>query len=226
MPETDPWSAFERDPGARLAVIVTLASPAEPMAHSYAGADTDRHQRLAQRARRRAAIARLQTGVLDRIHVSRREGYGAGSRAYVRVRDVFSAFPIMTLSVDAAGLQALLEDPRVESVVPEQPTPFALASSLPLLTGQPFGVPLSHDGSGQAVVILDSGVDSTHRAFTGRVVEEACFSRTLTSGGASSTTLCPNGAQTLGASPGMVGAGAAMPCTHHSLCDHGTHVAG
>ena len=68
-----------------------------------------------------------------------------------------------------------------------------------------------HDGTGQAVAVLDTGVQSDHPFLSGAVVAEACFS-----GGSD----CPN-AQT-----SQIGTGAGAPCSYASACDHGTHVAG
>jgi subtilisin family serine protease len=72
-------------------------------------------------------------------------------------------------------------------------------------------------GQGQAVAILDTGVDATHPFLAGRVVDEACFSTTSALEGSSS--VCPNGQAQ------QTGVGAARPCAA-SGCEHGTHVAG
>jgi subtilisin family serine protease len=67
-------------------------------------------------------------------------------------------------------------------------------------------------GKGVTVAILDTGIDTAHPAFTGRVVDEFCFSI---------NSDCPNG------SFFQTGAGAAAPCSWApNQCDHGTHVAG
>jgi len=72
-------------------------------------------------------------------------------------------------------------------------------------------------GAGQAVAILDTGVDAAHPFLGGRVADEACFSTTSAASGARS--VCPNGQSA------QTGAGAARPCTAAG-CEHGTHVAG
>ena len=66
------------------------------------------------------------------------------------------------------------------------------------------------DGTGRTVAILDTGIDTSHPMFAGRIVEEACFSLLAS---------CPD------ATSAMVGVGAAVPCTG-SGCGHGTSVAG
>lgn len=82
-----------------------------------------------------------------------------------------------------------------------------------------IGGPLAHSfgltGNGITVAIVDTGIDSNHPAFGGRVVQEACFSSNYPSQGASS--LCPSGGTI------EYGPGSAAPCP--GKCSHGTHVA-
>jgi subtilisin family serine protease len=77
-----------------------------------------------------------------------------------------------------------------------------------------------YTGTGQNVVIIDTGVDKTHPWLQGKVVNEACFA-TNTDG----TGACPNGSYAdYSAATGGV-PGSAAPCTYHWICAHGTHVA-
>jgi hypothetical protein len=73
-----------------------------------------------------------------------------------------------------------------------------------------------YDGTGTVIAVLDTGVDKTHPFLAGKVVEEACYSKTEPG---VSETLCPNGLNQ------QLGPGAAVPCTLTN-CFHGTHVAG
>ena len=72
-------------------------------------------------------------------------------------------------------------------------------------------------GKGYSIVIIDTGVDPTHSFLSGKILPEyeACFSVS----DKNKTTACPNGRHL------QVGPGAGAPC-QHSLCYHGTHVAG
>src|SRR5262249_52279861 len=90
----------------------------------------------------------------------------------------------------------------------------SLPESVPL-TGGDQAWAAGFDGTGTVVAILDSGVDSSHPFFAGKIVEEACYSSTTTQ----SLTLCPNGQSQ------QIGPGAGVNCTI-STCWHGTHVAG
>ena len=77
-----------------------------------------------------------------------------------------------------------------------------------------------YTGSGQAVVVIDTGVDRSHPWLSGRVKTEACFA-TNTNG----TGACPNGL-TYDYNATSIGVtGAAANCTYNVLCGHGTHVA-
>ncbi|MEP7342303.1 MAG: S8 family serine peptidase, partial [Acidobacteriota bacterium] len=73
-------------------------------------------------------------------------------------------------------------------------------------------------GAGQSVAILDTGVDSTHPAFAGKVVSEACYS---TDDGSDADPVCPGGVTNSTAAGSGVNCAAGV-----DGCDHGTHVAG
>ena len=86
----------------------------------------------------------------------------------------------------------------------------SLGNSIPVINADEVWA-LGIDGSGIAVAILDTGVDSGHPFLAGKVVAEACFT---------GNNGCPNGSNV------QFGPGAGMPCTTSSTCDHGSHVAG
>jgi len=120
------------------------------------------------------------------------------------------------VEVGPTGLERLIRSPRVASIEPDAELELVLDESIPLV-----GADLLHaadvGGSGQAVAVLDTGVDTTHPFFAGRVVAEACFSTPVAGG----STLCPGG------EPVEVGPGSAINCDISiSMCFHGTHVAG
>ena len=123
--------------------------------------------------------------------------------------------PAMALTVDKGALQALFNSPDVTSVVEDHQLKIADATNDTVMGVQNVWN-AGYSGVGQAVAILDSGVQRDHPFFTGRVVGEACFS--TTSGSNGTITICPNGQSS------QQGAGAAAPCAN--VCSHGTHVAG
>ncbi|WP_162795611.1 S8 family peptidase [Nonomuraea lactucae] len=129
--------------------------------------------------------------------------------------------PFMVVEGTAEELTALAADPRVSSIHRDRAYPPTLASSLKLI-GADQAHAKGFTGGGQAVAVLDTGIDRDHPAFAGRIVAEACFSA-VDQGVAS---LCPNG------QPTQTGPGAADAATAKclaggvNLCEHGTHVAG
>lgn len=117
--------------------------------------------------------------------------------------------------VDLAAFDALLNDPDVELIQEGFTVRAALAQSVPLVQATDAWAE-GFTGSGSTVAILDTGTEKSHSTFGSRVVSEACYS----GDGLWNTSLCPGGAWSTTAP------GSAAPCTFHSDCSHGTHVAG
>jgi subtilisin len=127
--------------------------------------------------------------------------------------------PYMALRVDVAALDFLTRSPLVADVMEDELAVLSLAETIPIIDAD-LAWALGYEGAGQAVAILDTGLEGTHSFFGGRVVAEACFSNA--GGAGSGVTLCPNG------TPTQTGVGASSPaaCAGVSGCDHGTHVGG
>ncbi|MEU6626122.1 S8 family serine peptidase, partial [Streptomyces litmocidini] len=133
----------------------------------------------------------------------------------------FETVPVVTLKVDRAGLDRLAAKPGVVSVTEDKVERATLDQSIPLIGGDD-AYAAGKTGTGQAIAVLDTGVDTGHPFLKNRVVAEACFSPSDAESGI--VSLCPNGADT------QEGTGAANtaagPCATMADCDHGTHVAG
>ncbi len=131
----------------------------------------------------------------------------------------YKYIPYIALTVDAAALEQLAQQPQVAAIQPDLPEPPALASTVPIIGGDTVWAD-GYTGAGQVVAVLDTGVDKNHPFFsTGgqKVVSEACYSTTS----ASSTSLCPGGVLS------STAANSGLNCdTAVYGCDHGTHVAG
>ncbi|MDR3518227.1 MAG: S8 family serine peptidase [Azospirillaceae bacterium] len=144
----------------------------------------------------------------------------AGAHGQVYSEAPFQTLPAAVMEVDADALASLRDNGAVLSITEDKIHHPRYSSTSVTLIGAPTVWADGYTGSGQAIAILDSGVDSTHPFLGGRVVAEACFSTTSTSDGA--TTLCPNGATS------QTGTGAGVNCSLSLTtdCEHGTHVAG
>lgn len=142
----------------------------------------------------------------------------------------YDAIPMMALRVDAEAFEVVRNSELVSHIQEDEAVPVALASSTAVI-GAPTVWSSGFDGTGQTVVILDTGIDGDHPFFedasnSSRIVTEACFSNA--GGGGGNISLCPGGGNS------QTGAGAAevqtAACstsgTTGDLCSHGVHVAG
>jgi subtilisin family serine protease len=152
-------------------------------------------------ARYSEAIARLQEKLLNKIQ---------GNKGVKK----FKNLPAIAMEVTAADLEELRLQEDVLSIREDILLEPLLDASAPQIGVDNLWA-LGYTGLGQAVAVLDTGVDSAHPVLAGKVVAEACFSTQSST----VTSLCPNGAEQ------QFGAGAAAHCSGSS-CKHGTHVSG
>jgi subtilisin family serine protease len=130
--------------------------------------------------------------------------------------------PFVAARVDAATLHRLYSSPLVTSISADHENHLLDASSDALI-GAPTVWARGFVGTYETVAILDTGVQSSHPFFGGRVVGEACYSG---DGAATTPPLysnCPGDAASATGSP------AGEPCYNYpgyAGCEHGTHVAG
>jgi len=127
----------------------------------------------------------------------------------------FKYIPFMAMTVNKNALENLRDSPLVKSIEEDVAVPFVLSDSTGIMGANPEAFSFGYTGQGQAVAILDTGVESSHEFISGKVVAEACFSNSF----GRAQTFCPNNQDE------QIGAGAAIPCNKKG-CYHGTHVAG
>jgi len=195
----------------RVRVIVEFASPPPPPGQSYDLATRAGVEVLT------SAVARAQDRIIGRslgqAAMRMADEPGGGELGLVRL----TVSPMFALNADAALLQALGSDPEVVHIHIDEIETTMLSESVPLI-----GMPASHIagavGSGETVVVIDSGVRRSHQFMLGGIVGEACFNQNAVSSGRLS--FCPNGAAT------AVGTGASCTFRSGQTCNHGTHVAG
>lgn len=177
-------------------VIVGLRHDTRPAASA-----TNETQALQQQ---HAAVEQAQENLLEQMDGQRVESVKR-----------FHFIPFVALKTDTAGLQFLQTSASVLSIEEDDSAPPSLAKSVPAV-GAPAAWASGYTGAGQAVAILDTGVDKTHPFLAGKVVAEACYSTTDASSNIFST--CPGGV------PASTEPGSGVNCP--SGCSHGTHVAG
>src|SRR5690349_20456432 len=192
----------------------------------------DVHDRVARDGHARVIIElripagrHVAEGLLSPAAVSAQRSDIAAARAHVlirltgrahRVLHQYETIPLLAMDV---GPDAVLELEAsafwVTRVIADGVNVPALPESVPLI-GADRAWNSGFDGTGKVVAIIDTGVQSDHPFLAGKVVEEACYSSTVSG---TSTTMCPNGAEQ------QTGPGSAVPCSLGG-CWHGTHVAG
>ena len=130
----------------------------------------------------------------------------------------YKFIPYISMEVNTKALERLFKNPDVVSIEEDQLVPPLLDDSTELIGAQTCWN-LSYRGDGQTIVILDTGIDKNHDFLRNKVVDEVCFSSSVSS--SSATTLCPNGNEE------QYGPGAGITCALNiDGCDHGTHVGG
>jgi len=185
-------------------VIVGIAAPDAPVSVNS--------DPLAELAHQRAINASRDTLLAD-IASFGTANVKAESRAWV--------IPFAALEVDATALAALIADARVTSIEEDVAETIDLAQTIPIINADDFWG-LGFNGAGYTVAVLDTGTTSTHSAFGGRVVAEACYSTDNADG----NSICPNGLTS------QTGSGAASPTPCLTAfgsgagCEHGTNVTG
>jgi subtilisin family serine protease len=117
--------------------------------------------------------------------------------------------PVFSLDVEREEVDALRHDPAVVAVTIDEGGQGGLLQSIPLIGADVLRAQ-GIDGRGRTLAVLDTGIDTDHPDFAGRIVAEACFCDNT-----DGTGCCPGGVLT------RFGPGAAED--DHG---HGTHVTG
>jgi subtilisin family serine protease len=215
------------------AVVLTFVLAATHSVLSVAAAGNLEERRKvapAYEQLKRRAHSNQKVRVIARVDLDagQRRNVAAINKAKNKLREVMARrsipvlkqakkLPLMIFELSEAELDELIDSGLVAQVVEDKLNKPLLGQSIPHIGGD-----LAHNfgltGLGAAVAILDTGVDTDHPVFTGRIVEQACFSTKSAINGSSS--LCPNNRNT------QYGIGAAEACesTVDSGCYHGTHV--
>lgn len=154
----------------------------------------------------RVSVVLSNTGSLAALDAARRDVRDALTHPDSKVVYNFSGPGMSLLIASDADVEALAANPNVERFGISPEISPSLNDSRGLV-GADEAFDAGYDGTGRRVAILDTGIEATHDAFDGKIVDEACF--------CGSFSCCPNGTGQ------QFGAGAAPDAD-----GHGTHVAG
>ncbi|MBL8643316.1 MAG: S8 family serine peptidase, partial [Rhodospirillaceae bacterium] len=191
-----------------------------------------------------AAAARVRTKARDSAALTAGVAAQDLEAQGIRVRDVYTYQPIVLAEIGRDDLNKLAARADVASVydniyieiAPPDPAPRTitpldaapdrerpqLLNTVPLVNAEKAWAH-GYRGQGQAIVIIDNGINAGHAMFRGKIAAEACFSNAGLLPGLEN--LCPEGRQS------VIGPGAASFCPGakagtYGVCDHGSHVAG
>jgi subtilisin len=215
------WASAASIPAAERLVVrsATAATVAGLQARLQSGGTTRVIVQLDLGTTPESKLPRSQVvGQRDRIARAQERLVALLEKSASRELRRLTTLPVLVLQVDSAALAELASSPDVLSIAEDTLSAPTLADSVPLI-GADVAWAAGYAGAGQAVAILDTGVDKTHPFLSGKVIAEACFSSTDATYG--STTVCPNTQEV------QIGIGAGVNCNLSIVgCDHGTHVAG
>jgi subtilisin len=152
-----------------------------------------------ERDRQRAALSSSTDALLATLS-------GQSYRLLHRYRTL----PFVALDLPSPALRALEQGSRVATIRADRMESPDLAQSVPLIEANETAA-LGFGGNGEAIAVLDTGVNAQHPFLSGQVV-----------GGCDATLLCPN----LDTAQGIAEAGPCDYTPNSGLCQHGTHVAG
>ncbi len=192
-------------PTDKIRVIVEFSTPAMPNRALKTGATLSARQNIVESGRN----VFLNSAGFRSLSVDARA---------TGVKRTYDYVPFVAFEGSRSDILALGRNPNVKRIVIDALMRPTLLESTAIID-MPQVWALGHEGAGQTVAILDTGMQTSHPFFGGRVIAEACFSSNVPADLA--TTVCPNGLET------QTGAGAGVNCsTAIAGCDHGTHVAG
>src|SRR5262249_36692743 len=124
-------------------------------------------------------------------HIGEPSQLSGPNRAFSR----FDVTPGFAINATAAEIDALANDARVVSIEIDRLGAPQLIQSVPLI-GMNAAYNAGATGAGQAVAVMDTGVETSHTFLAGQTIAEACFSTTQGTLGTvnGSASLCPGGA--------------------------------
>ncbi|MFN8417723.1 MAG: S8 family serine peptidase [Anaerolineae bacterium] len=229
-------------------MVITLVGVTVPTAQAQGGETNYQPGTAVSTASGYAALAQraAQNGIIRVIVSFGSAAYGqlaavqAGQQRLANVLAIssnarvvreFTHTPAIVAELDQAAVIALANDPDVTAMQEDIPVPPSDLSSNNVIGASTVATGAwaqGYDGTGWAVVVLDTGAQSSHPFLSGKTITaaEACFS--TTNGAYPSTTVCPNGQSTGGSGqPAQTGSGAGVNCPITTDgCAHGTHVSG
>jgi subtilisin family serine protease len=164
----------------RFRVIVSLNVPNSSFSGAFFASKDFSDENLVDNMLLRAAS--VQNEVVSNVN-------SKGLFSFMKEGDVivekkFDVIPAMVLNVTEKGLISLFSNPLVDKVYSDSFFSIDLSDSVPQINASFVFSDFNVSGRDVGICVIDTGIDHTHPAFSGRIVAQKCFC---------SSGCCPNG---------------------------------
>ena len=167
-------------------------------------------------------IKEAQSRIISKTIVG--DSSGLISKNYARRNRLYKSARMLGMTVNNEELNRLSENQEVTKVSYDARLSADLQDSVPLIgmPGQFGAYSMGAYGQGEAIAIIDTGVDTSHPFISDKIISGACFSNP----GVNELSLCPNGEIFQVGFDSMDINSTACLSDGSNICGHGTHVSG
>jgi len=199
--KVDPQIFEKLNENQEVSVIVMLK---DELAAPKGLSDLGKSEKVQALEQKKAMIKEQQDKVLSRLNLKDKdgnliklnaEGYASTSSSDLdfTLRHKYSTVNGFSGTVTEQGLEKLMNDPDIEKVYLNSVKHISLDDSVPQINGDNvWKLKLNNTnitGKDETICIIDTGIDTNHSAFTGRILSQYCYCNITNYG---SGGCCPN----------------------------------
>src|SRR3989344_50658 len=163
--EEEVLTAFEHNPEVK--VIVQLKEPTSSL-----GINSEQDKKYLREEK--------ENKVLGKLKIKKKESIGINSDSYdLELNHQYDLLSGFSGSLTKQGLQKLEHDPEVETIFLNRVLSPTLTTSVPQINAnQVWNLSINGyniTGAGETICVIDTGIDTDHSAFTGRILGQYCY---------------------------------------------------